>query len=351
MILSPGALSSFYLGLLLFAACTDGSRLRIHGSTTAPDLDPVNGLADAASDAFAISQDVVDCSTCMSARAVPVCGNGTAEFGEQCDDGNTLSGDGCSSGCQLENEPPCWPGICRRADVCGDQRLSAKEMCDDGNTMGGDGCSADCLSVETGWRCRVPGRVCSPICGDRLLKGGESCDDGNTMGGDGCSADCLVEPGWDCASGSCVRISQADGGFTGARARCGDGIVSGAEECDCGDHTVSVPDGCWGPNDDPTYGGCDARCRWGAFCGDGIVNGPEECDLANRNGTDLSKYGCTLGCTKPHYCGDGMVDPSEDCDLGERNGKKLDVHMNPTDAPDGQVYCDNDCMIPFCCIL
>lgn len=32
----------------------------------------------------------------------PVCGNGTVEDGEQCDDGNTTSGDGCSSTCQTE---------------------------------------------------------------------------------------------------------------------------------------------------------------------------------------------------------------------------------------------------------
>ncbi|MBU2612139.1 MAG: DUF4215 domain-containing protein [Nanoarchaeota archaeon] len=32
----------------------------------------------------------------------PVCGNGVVETGEQCDDGNTISGDGCSSTCQIE---------------------------------------------------------------------------------------------------------------------------------------------------------------------------------------------------------------------------------------------------------
>jgi len=32
----------------------------------------------------------------------PVCGNGTIEFGEQCDDGNTAGGDGCSASCTTE---------------------------------------------------------------------------------------------------------------------------------------------------------------------------------------------------------------------------------------------------------
>lgn len=41
----------------------------------------------------------------------PVCGNGVIEEGEGCDDGNTVSGDGCSSTCQIEAGPgPGGPG-------------------------------------------------------------------------------------------------------------------------------------------------------------------------------------------------------------------------------------------------
>ncbi len=36
--------------------------------------------------------------------ASAVCGNGITESGEQCDDGNTVSGDGCSSTCQTESD-------------------------------------------------------------------------------------------------------------------------------------------------------------------------------------------------------------------------------------------------------
>ena len=45
-----------------------------------------------------------------------VCGNGTLEVGEQCDDGNTMNGDGCDSACQIE------PIVCdgdSGAIVCG----------------------------------------------------------------------------------------------------------------------------------------------------------------------------------------------------------------------------------------
>ncbi len=41
----------------------------------------------------------------------PTCGDGVIESGEECDDGNTLSGDGCSSTCQLENTSALCAGV------------------------------------------------------------------------------------------------------------------------------------------------------------------------------------------------------------------------------------------------
>ena len=43
------------------------------------------------------------CVVAYGANVGAVCGNGVVDPGEQCDDGNTTSGDGCSSTCQFEN--------------------------------------------------------------------------------------------------------------------------------------------------------------------------------------------------------------------------------------------------------
>jgi cysteine-rich repeat protein len=264
-------------------------------------------------DARSSHEDILEGPTALPEAGTAACGNGKLDPGEQCDDGNVMSGDGCSRCCQLEN-PPCVVGPCAlpHLRVCGNGVVTSPEECDDGNTMSGDECSAEC-TIEPGWRCRVPGKRCLP----------------------------------PCSSGACSEVVPFDASIDGeGYAVCGDGLVSAFEECDCGDGTVPFPGGCSGPNADDTYGGCTTRCLWGPFCGDGQVNGPEECDLGVLNG-DVCPGGCTLGCTKPHYCGDGIVDSlrGEECDLGLLNGLVLDQNRNPTTNPDGIIYCTVDCSL------
>jgi cysteine-rich repeat protein len=69
----------------------------------------------------------------------PVCGNGTIESGEECDDGNTEDADGCQADCQLP--------------VCGDGIVDPDEQCDDGNTSNDDGCEDDCTLTPDPGEC------------------------------------------------------------------------------------------------------------------------------------------------------------------------------------------------------
>lgn len=140
-------------------------------------------------------------SAAGGATTVPLyCGNGVIDGNEQCDDGNTVSGDGCSRSCQVEASCSCpAPGQpCTCNSLCGNGIVTANENCDDGNMVSGDGCSADCQTVELGWSCRVPGKRCTPLCGDGVVVEGETCDDGNSNSGDGCSSTCQLEPGASC---------------------------------------------------------------------------------------------------------------------------------------------------------
>ncbi|MBD3312876.1 PKD domain-containing protein, partial [Candidatus Woesearchaeota archaeon] len=91
-----------------------------------------------------------------------LCGNNVLEQGEECDDGNTMSGDGCDSDCMLE---------------CGNGEIEGAEECDDGNRIDDDGCDS---------QCRIE-------CGNGEVEGAEQCDDGNNANGDGCNETCEVE--------------------------------------------------------------------------------------------------------------------------------------------------------------
>ncbi len=173
----------------------------------------------------------------------PVCGDSDVnQMSEQCDDGNTANGDGCSAACQTEVAPA----------VCGNGVKEGTEECDLGKDNGGitKTCSSTCktwlsctpnnangvvmtttageqtfeakcnpldFTLRVVVNCQAnpvsytlanvkcsSGNVCkldenkvamcvSLTCGNGKVEAGETCDDGNTANGDGCSAACQKE--------------------------------------------------------------------------------------------------------------------------------------------------------------
>jgi cysteine-rich repeat protein len=62
-------------------------------------------LSDFIADSAPVLQSILD--TCVTSVTLAYCGDGTVDAIEECDDGNTVSGDGCSATCKLEEEQNC----------------------------------------------------------------------------------------------------------------------------------------------------------------------------------------------------------------------------------------------------
>ncbi len=223
------------------------------------------------------------CTQDPSACPIPAgCGNSTLDGDEECDDGNTSSGDGCSLACRLETGFICpTPGsACISTVVCGDGKVGGKEACDDHNSNDGDGCSADCTKVEPGWTCPAPGVRCIPKCGDGVLTGWEECDDGNIKAGDGCSDACKVEDGYACTKPNTPCHKTV----------CGDKVKEGSESCDDGN---TIPgDGC--APDCKSEPICTGTNGCTSTCGDGLKLPDEECDDGNQRSGDGCSDKCKL---------------------------------------------------------
>jgi cysteine-rich repeat protein len=78
-----------------------------------------------------------------------LCRDSVVQADEECDDGNRVNGDGCSSTCELE--------------ACGDGVVQPSEGCDDGNTTAGDGCDASCEVEEEQESCAQTGGLPAAI--------------------------------------------------------------------------------------------------------------------------------------------------------------------------------------------
>lgn len=165
-----------------------------------------------------------------------VCGNGSVETGEACDNG--------SSNSDTASGPSACTTQCRRPR-CGDGIKQNNEQCDSGSASGNSVCSATCKTITP------PGNT---ECGNNILEAPEECDDANKESGDGCDSSCKIE-------------------------NCGDGIVNNAVN---GIATETCDEGA--ANND--NGVCSTHCQ--------LVQKCVECEHCNDVARELAK-GCNQG--------------------------------------------------------
>jgi hypothetical protein len=194
-----------------------------------------------------------------------------------------------AAGCVRSNSSSCGPLVCPNNTTC--MSANTTPVCVDTDLV------QACAGASNGAPCFVPGlgsNVCeggvcqASRCGDGRVTGKEQCD-GTNLGDKTCqSIGFYSETGLACNSDCTFNTS----GCTGY---CGDGIKNGPELCDGADLGSAT---CF---DAGYYGakqlGCNKDCTFdatnctGGHCGDGTVNGLEECDgsaLGTVNGSAAS---------------------------------------------------------------
>jgi cysteine-rich repeat protein len=251
----------------------------------------------------------------------PGCGDGIAQpaAGEQCDDGNTVSGDGCTDLCQIET-------------TCGDGSayILAGEQCDDGNTANGDGCSDVCKIEGKNYTTETEpndaatpnpidgfdGVVASIVpAGDQdfftfeVTVPNSSVLIETTNGAGGCptgfdSKIYLYNP-------ASVEIASDDDDGTDSCSKITPGIDAGATNLPVGVYKIKVEE--YQNDEVQTFYVLDVKVS-PPGCGDFLLSAGEQCDDGNTTPGD----GCDASCMVEYACSDSVVHPvvGEQCDDG-----------------------------------
>ncbi len=147
--------------------------------------------------------DATPCTDGMVCTVSDACKSGSCTGTVSCDDGNACTADACAVDGTCAHTAlagtTCSDGNgCTSGDICGGvdgKSCVAVTTCDSNATCVGSGAGATC-TCKTGYT--GTGFVCAAKCGDGIIVGAEGCDDGNVASEDGCSYKCTSETGWSC---------------------------------------------------------------------------------------------------------------------------------------------------------
>lgn len=173
-----------------------------------------------------------------------------------------------------------------RASTCGNLICPMGTSC----SPSGDACVYSdlleaCRGLADGMACTVPGLppnqciagVCqASMCGDGRITGAEECE-GTTLGGKTCQSFGFYNPDGLACSNCKLDKTRCTG-------TCGDGIKNGPEQCDGSDlgNATCLTTGYYAAPGLACKSDCtfDTTKCGGGRCGDGTINGPEQCDGA-----------------------------------------------------------------------
>ncbi len=291
---------------------------------------------------------VADCVTTLA-----VCGDGTVEGDEECDDGNTDPGDGCDETCVGEAPADVSVSLTDHLDP-----ILAGDILTYPVTVGNNGPGDAANVVVTVSLDPNTTFIDSTIPCAENQSGVATCELGAVVASQAIEFEIDVEVAGDTPSHGTLGVGDCDGSEDLCAAAevtttspdsnpdnnaddeptdvviCGNGIPEVAEACDDGNDS----------NNDACLSDCSA-----ASCGDGqLHDGVEACDDGNGSNTDACLNDCSAA-----SCGDGNVrDGVEACDDG--NDSNTDACLNdctPASCGDGHLQasveeCDDGGAVP-----
>jgi|GEM_PF-4531523 len=237
----------------------------------------------------------IDTSSCYSIIPQPMCGDSKIEGNEQCDDGNTKSGDGCSSTCSLEITANCGNGIREKGEQC-DGKDFGNTSCNDYGYAGGSlRCEPYCvISHDT---CVSPGTR-------KYSNASWQCYDGTIDSYNDNNSNCQSAAEWrSLAERSCASKCEQINTFT----RITDGT--------CGVKTFSLGAACLVQPCKDTDGGADWNVKGTIYEAGSIYDGRSDyCDTNPVNGRPIVVELICVSVNTPqagqtwNYCPDGCYD-------------------------------------------